>query len=156
MNRSIVRACVVAVMAAAPIVVDAQAKAAEPLAAYKEYLDALAKATSLEALLPYYTKELSNGLRKMPKDMQVNYLKMNKHEIKDLKVTKENVSANKAEFHMTGKDAAGNDLSGRATLVKEGGGWRIDDFAWVGPPVKGPGPSVTSRNIGVAGSATTH
>lgn len=114
----------------------AQPKAVDPLSAYKEYLAVLAKATTLEPLIPYYTKELGDGLRKMPKDMQANYLKMNKREIKDLKVTKQNVTASKAEFEMTGKDAAGNDLAGTATLVKEGGGWKVDDFAWAGPPPK--------------------
>jgi hypothetical protein len=139
MNRSVALACALTMtmIVVVSLPVSTQPKATEPFAAYKEYLDALAKATTLEALLPYYTKELSDGLRKMPKDMQGNYLKMNKREIRDLKVTKQTVDANKAEFHLTGKDAAGNDLTGSATLVKEGGGWRIDDFAWVGPPAKG-------------------
>lgn len=120
-----------------PHAMGAQAKATDPIAAYKEFLAALGKATSLESLLPYYTKELSGGMRKMSKDMQANYLKMNKREIKDLKITKQNISGDKAEFEMTGKDASGQDLSGSATMVKEGGGWKVDDFAWIGPPPKG-------------------
>ena len=125
-----------ATIAAAPLAA-AQAKATDPLDAYKEYLAVLAKATTLDSLLPYYTKELSDGLRKMPKDMQANYLKMNKQAVTGLKVTKQDVTATKASFELTAKDTSGQDLKGTAALVKEGGAWKVDDFAWIGPPPKG-------------------
>jgi hypothetical protein len=120
-----------------PRVAESQAKATDPLEAYKEYLGVLAKATSLDPLLPYFTKELSDGYRKMPTDMQGNFLKMNKRIVSDLKVTKQSVTANKADFQLTAKDSDGNAVTGSATLIKEGGVWKIEDFAWAGPPHKG-------------------
>jgi uncharacterized protein DUF4878 len=98
---------------------------------YQKYLAVLAKADSLQSLFPYYTKELSSGLSKMPKDMQANYLKMNRRTLTDVKVTKQQVDANKARLEMTAKAADGRETSGAATLVKEGGAWKIDDEAWV-------------------------
>lgn len=119
------------------VVAAARAQANDPLAVYKQYLNVLAKASSLEALLPYYTKELSTGLGKMPKDMQANYLKMNRRTLTDLKVTKQDVGADKARFEMTAKSADGSPTSGSATLIKEGGAWKIDDEAWVANIPKG-------------------
>ena len=57
----------------------------------------LAKAESLEQLLPYYTRELADGLATMPKEMQGNYLKMDRRVLTDIKVTKEAVTATKAD-----------------------------------------------------------
>lgn len=135
MSRNGVTRLVIAIMfsALASQVAGAQAKSDDPVAVYKEYLGVLAKATSLDPLLPYFTKELADGMRKMPKDMQGNYLKMNKRVVNDLKVTKQTVTAAKADLEMTAKDAAGQAMTGTATLVKEGGAWKVDDFAWAGP-----------------------
>jgi hypothetical protein len=111
----------------------AQTSQSDPLEFYKGYLGVLAKAKSLDELVPYYVKELADGLRKMPKDMQGNYLKMNARTLTDLKVTKQTVSEDKAEFQMTAKTPAGTETTGTATLVKEGGGWKVEDEAWATP-----------------------
>lgn len=108
----------------------AQGTQADPLEFYKGYLGVLAKATTLDELLPYYTKELADGLRKMPKEMQGNYLKMNVRQLTDLKVTKRSVTASKAEYQFTAKTPKGTETSGGATLVKEGGAWKVDDEQW--------------------------
>jgi hypothetical protein len=121
----------------ASVTLGAQTKSDDPVAVYKEYLGVLAKATTLDPLLPYFTKELADGMRKMPKDMQDNYLKMNKRVVNDVKVTKQTVTADKADLEMTAKDGGGQAMTGTATLVKEGGAWKVDDFAWAGPPPKG-------------------
>jgi hypothetical protein len=136
MNRLSVKTVLVAVLlsALASITLGAQSKSDDPVAVYKEYLSVLAKATSLDPLLPYFTKELADGMRKMPQDMHANYLKMNKRVVNDVKVTKQRVTATQAELEMTAKDATGQSLTGTATLVREGGGWKVEDFAWVGPP----------------------
>ncbi len=111
----------------------AQAPDADALATYKDYLKVLANAKTLEELLPFYTKELADGLRKMPADMQGNYLKMNARTLTDLQVTKQDVSSDKAEFQLTAKTPAGDATSGSATLVKEDGRWKVDDEAWAAP-----------------------
>lgn len=107
-----------------------QAASSDPLEFYREYQAVLAKAKSLDPLLPYYTKEVSTGLGKMPKEMQANYLKMNARTLTDLKVTKQTIDANRAVFEMSARTHDGP-ASGKVTLVKEGGAWKVDDDAWV-------------------------
>ena len=138
MSRSGVKRVLVAAMFSllASLTSGAQSKSEDPVAVYKEYLGVLAKATTLDPLLPYFTKELADGMRKMPKDMQDNYLKMNKRVVNDLKVTKQTVAATRADLEMVAKDAGGQAFTGTATLLKEGGAWKVDDFAWAGPPPK--------------------
>jgi hypothetical protein len=129
------RLAVVAAVYLATVVASlpAQAPPADPLATYKQYLAVLAKAKTLDELLPYYTKELADGLRKMPAEMRANYLKMNARTLTDLKVTKQTVTADKAEFEMSAKTQAGAATNGTATLLKEGGGWKVEDEAWATP-----------------------
>ena len=78
----------------------------------------------------HYTKDLADGLRKMPKEMQGNYLKMRSRSLTDLKVTKQTVTASKAEYLLTAKTPKGTETTGGATLVKEGGAWKVDDEQW--------------------------
>jgi hypothetical protein len=111
----------------------AQAPELDPLATYKQYLTVLAKAKTLDELLPYYTKELAEGLRKMPADMQANYLKMNARTLTNLQVTKQDVGTDKAEFQLTAQTPSGVATAGAATLVKEDGRWKIDDESWAAP-----------------------
>jgi len=113
---------------------EAQTNASDPLQFYKGYLAVLAKAKSLDELLPYYTRELADGLRKMPAEMQANYIKMNAHALTDLKVTKQKVDSSKAVFEMSAKTADGRETTGSATLVKEGGAWKVEDESWAAPP----------------------
>ena len=130
MRMAVVAALYLAILATG---LQAQAPNPDPLATYKQYLTVLAKAKTLQELLPFYTKQLADGLRKMPADMQGNYLKMNARTLTDLKVTKQNVTGDKAEFQMTAKTPAGAATTGSATLVKEGGAWKVDDESWAGP-----------------------
>lgn len=106
----------------------------DPLEFYKGYLVVLAKAKTLDELLPYYGKDLAASLGKMPKEMQGNYLKMNARVLTDLQVTRQSGDANRAQFEMTAKTADGSATSGTAVLVREGGGWKVDNEAWIGPP----------------------
>ena len=103
----------------------------DPLEFYREYQAILGKAKSLDPLLPYYTKDLSTGLAKMPKEMQANYVKMNSRKLSDLKVTRQTVGASKAVFEMTATTEDGRPSTGKVTLVKEKGAWKVDDDAWV-------------------------
>jgi hypothetical protein len=131
MRRAVLVGLLLAILGAG---LRAQAPDVDPLATYKQYLTVLEKAKTLDELLPYYTNELAEGLRKMPADMQANYLKMNARTLTDLQVTKQDVSADKAEFQLTAQTPAGP-TAGTATLVKEDGRWKVDDEAW-GAPAK--------------------
>jgi hypothetical protein len=113
--------------------VDARQTPSGPMDTYKAYLQVLAKAETLDQLLPYYTKGLADGLSKMPKEMQGNYLQMNRRVLKDVKVTRETVTASRAEYDLTAVTGDGKHIAGKAILVKEGGSWKIDEDAWALP-----------------------
>jgi hypothetical protein len=117
-------------LASTVTVAAAQTPPADPLEFYESYLAVLAKATSLDQLLPFYTKELATGLQGMPKDMQGNYLKMNVRVLTNLKVIKQTVTADRARYEFEATLADGRPTNGSASLVKEGGAWKVDDESW--------------------------
>jgi hypothetical protein len=112
-----------------------QARAAEPLDAYKAYLAAASKATAPDALFPFISSEYKSMLQQAPKEEVAKMLKMGiaKQGLSDLKVTSQKVEGNKAILELTGKLADGRSSSGKATMVKEGGDWKLDEDAWATP-----------------------
>ena len=112
-----------------------QARAAEPLDAYKAYLAAASKATTPDALFPFISTEYKSMLQQAPKEEVAKMLKMGiaKQGLSDLKVTSQKSEGNKAILEMTGKIADGRASSGKATLVKEGGDWKLDEDGWATP-----------------------
>ena len=112
-----------------------QARAGEPLDAYKAYLAAASKATAPDALFPFISSEYKAMLQQAPKEEVAKMLKMSiaKQGLTDLKVTSQKVEGNKAILELTGKLADGRSSSGKATMVKEGGDWKLDEDAWATP-----------------------
>jgi len=112
-----------------------QARGAEPLDAYKAYLAAASKATAPDALFPFISSEYKSMLQQAPKEEVAKMLKMGiaKQGLSDLKVTSQKVEGNKAILELTGKLADGRASSGKVTLVKEGGDWKLDEDAWATP-----------------------
>ena len=112
-----------------------QARAAEPLDAYKAYLAAASKATAPEDLFPFISSEYKSMLRQAPKEEVAKMIKMGiaKQGLSDLKVTGQKIEGNKAILELTGKLADGRASSGKATMVKEGGDWKLDEDAWATP-----------------------
>jgi hypothetical protein len=112
-----------------------QARAGEPLDAYKAYLAAASKATAPDALFPFVSSEYKSMLQQAPKEEVAKMLKMSiaKQGLSDLKVTSQKVEGNKAILELTGKLADGRSSSGKATMVKEGGDWKLDEDAWATP-----------------------
>jgi len=112
-----------------------QARAAEPLDAYKAYLAAASKATAPDALFPFVSSEYKSMLQQAPKEEVAKMLKMSiaKQGLSDLKVTSQKIDGNKAILELTGTLADGRSSSGKATMVKEGGDWKLDEDAWATP-----------------------
>ena len=106
-----------------------------PLDAYKAYVDAAAKATAPEALFPFVSKEFKGILEHAPKTEVAKMISMHiaKQKLTNIKVTSQKVDASKAELQMTGTLVDGRNTSGSATLVKEGGEWKLDEDAWATP-----------------------
>jgi hypothetical protein len=111
------------------------ARAAEPLDAYKAYLAAASKATAPDALFPFISSEYKSMLQQAPKEEVAKMIKMGiaKQGLSDLKVTSQKMEGNKAILELTGTLADGRASSGKATMVKEGGDWKLDEDAWATP-----------------------
>jgi hypothetical protein len=110
-------------------------RAAEPLDAYKAYLGAAAKATTPEALFPLISAEYKALLQQAPETEVAKMLEMSiaKQGLTDLKVVSKKDDSNKAVLELTGKTSDGRASSGKATLVKEGDAWKLDEDAWATP-----------------------
>ena len=109
--------------------------AKSPLDAYAAYLTAASKATTAEALFPFISNEYKTMLQKAPKGEVEKMLKAHiaKDKLTDIKVTSEKVDVNKAVLELTAKTGDGRPTSGKVTMVKEGGEWKLDDDAWATP-----------------------
>ena len=107
-----------------------------PFEVYKAYLEVFSKATSLDAVLPYYSKEFRGLLEKQAASEREAYFKNNiaKENLTEIKVTKDRTEGSKAVLEMTANTGDGRTATGSATLLKEGGEWKIDEDAWVTPP----------------------
>ena len=113
----------------------ASAQARTPLDAYKAYLDAASKATTPDALFPHVSKEYKALLQNAPKDQVEKMLKMSiaKEKLQDITVTSQQVGASKAVLEFKAKTGDGRPTTGKATMVKEGGAWKLDEDAWATP-----------------------
>jgi len=116
-----------------PIPVGAQGRT--PLDAYKAYLDAASKATTPDALFPFISQEYKTLLQKAPKAEVEKMLKMSiaKEKLQDIAVTSQQVGASKAVLELKAKTGDGRPTTGKVTMVKEGGAWKLDEDAWATP-----------------------
>ena len=74
-------------------------------------------------------------LQSAPKTEVEKMLKMSiaKEKLTDIVVTNQKVDATKAVLELTAKTGDGRATSGKVTMVKEGGAWKMDDDAWATP-----------------------
>jgi len=103
-----------------------------PTQAYNAYRAALLKATKLAEVLPFLSAEYRGMLTSRPKKDQPMWLDRLRDigNTKDLKITKESVSGNKATLEATGTSPRGNAMKGKISLVKEDGSWKLDEEGW--------------------------
>ena len=103
-----------------------------PVETYMAYLDACAKATSLDAVLPYFTAEMEAGWKKAPKAQQDNFFKfkIKGENLSDVKVVTQKTEGKKTRLTLTAKTAAGRQATGDVTMVQEGTAWKVDEDAW--------------------------
>jgi hypothetical protein len=95
---------------------------------YQAYRKVFAKAQKIEDLLPMMAANRRAQVDKTPADerkMMFEMLKEMTAEQGDVKVLKETATANGAELAVQAKNG-----SGTVTLVKEGGGWKLDKESW--------------------------
>ena len=113
----------------------AAAQGRTPLDAYKAYLEAASKATTPDALFPFISQEFKTLLQKAPKVEVEKMLKMSiaKEKLQDIAVTRQQVGASKAVLELKAKTGDGRSTTGKASMVKEGGAWKLDEDAWATP-----------------------
>jgi predicted nucleotide-binding protein (sugar kinase/HSP70/actin superfamily) len=77
-------------------------------------------------------------LQSAPKAEVDKMLKMSiaKDKLTDITVVSQKVDATKAVFELTAKTGDGRATSGKVTMVKEGGAWKMDEDAWATQPKK--------------------
>jgi hypothetical protein len=98
---------------------------------YMGYLKTFGKATSIDELLPFMSKQRVAQVKGTPADERAMMFEMIKEMgAKDVKVVKETPSATGATLETTGSDPSGGAMKGTVTLVKEAGAWKIDKEAW--------------------------
>jgi hypothetical protein len=102
-----------------------------PTQSYVEYQAVLAEATKLREVLPYLSAPYRAMLESRPKEDQPVWLKRLKESaVTGLKVTKETLAGDKCTLEATGTSARGNAVTGKISLVKQGGAWKLDEEGW--------------------------
>jgi hypothetical protein len=99
---------------------------------YQEYLTAFEKAKKIEDILPYMAAENRKQAEATPKadrDKMFGLLKMMGHQ--NVKVLKEeHATDGKTILTVEGIDSDKAKSSGKVTIVKEGGAWKIGEESW--------------------------
>ena len=110
-----------------------------PAKVYMEFQSTLKNARSLSEILPYLADEQVKEVKQMGEpDALLPALKSLTPE--NLKLVGQDVKADKASLQLTG-DIDGSPSTGTATLVMEGGKWKIMAEAWSDAPEPSPSPS---------------
>jgi hypothetical protein len=99
-----------------------------PTEFYQAYRKTFAKAQKIEELIPMMAASRRAEVEKTPADERKMIFDMLKEMTADqgeIKVVKETATAKGAELAVESKNGVGT-----VTLVKEGGGWKLDKESW--------------------------
>ena len=99
---------------------------------YLEYQKAFDKATKVEEILPYLTKERRAQVEKTPAAERAQMFELMKTlgTLKDLKVVKETKTQTGYELEATAIDGDGSPSTGTIQIVQEGKDWKVDKERW--------------------------
>jgi len=122
----------IAVAAAALLAPALRAQTETATQFYQKYLAAFAKATKVEDILPFMAEKNRKQAEATPKEdreKMFGLLKILAHH--DVKVLKEERGADGSTIlSVTGVDDDKKAGTGKVTLVKEGGAWKIGEESW--------------------------
>ena len=113
---------------AAPALITAAQGTQSATEFYQAYRKAFAKAQKMEDLLPMMAANRRAEMEKTPADerkMMFGMLKEMTAEQGDVKVLKESATKTGVELALETKNEKGT-----ASIVKEGGGWKLDKESW--------------------------
>jgi hypothetical protein len=128
-------AMLLALLASAPAAAQLPAaKAKTGTEFYTAYLDAFAKATTIDDLSPWLAKEQREQIAATPADqrkMMFGMIKEMSSDNTDVTVLKETPTAIGADLDVQAvSKASKGKVNGKITLVKEGGEWKVAKEAW--------------------------
>jgi len=110
----------------------AQKTAQTPTQFYMEYRDAWAKAKSIDALLPYLSKDGRAEIEATPPDKRQMMFEMMKMmgNMSNVKVLKETPQGDGYLLDLTGTGADKSPLTGSAEIITEGGALKLKRESW--------------------------
>jgi hypothetical protein len=104
---------------------------------YKEYREALAKATKVEEVLPFLARESRARVEKTPEDQRSRVLaiiKLSSEEILELTVVRETKTETGTRLDVRGITGSGEDATGTVDMVREEGTFRVGKEDWTPAP----------------------
>ena len=127
-GQAVTLAVLVAMMSAS---VDAQA--GEGAKFYAEYSAVLAKAKSVDEIVPFLSKSRTAMVQKTPASEMTKMLGMIQiMQPKGVKIVKETTTATGAVLEVTGTGEGGASQTGTVTLVREDSRLKLDKESWKG------------------------
>jgi 3-keto-L-gulonate-6-phosphate decarboxylase len=101
----------------------------DPAAAYAAYFNAMKEATSVSQLAPHLTKAKADEIASTPEAEQAMMLEMIKSfSPEDYSIVNQEVTGDIAILHLS--VPSDESTTGTATLLKQGGAWKIDKVSW--------------------------
>jgi Domain of unknown function (DUF4878) len=99
---------------------------------YLEYRTAFDKATKIDDVLPYMSKQRADQVAATPADERAKMFELIKMmgAITDVKILKETKTAEGATLTVEALDPEKKKTSGTVKVIKEGGAWKLDGESW--------------------------
>jgi Domain of unknown function (DUF4878) len=115
---------------ASPTTLAAQTKTASQF--YTDYRTAFDKATKIDDVLPYMSKERADQVAATPADERAKMFEMIKMmgTLTEVKIVKEAKTTEGATLTVEAVDPDKKKTTGTVKIIKEGGAWKLDEESW--------------------------
>ena len=99
---------------------------------YMDYRTAFDKATKIDDVLPYMSKQRADQVAATPADERAKMFEMIKMmgTLTEVKIVKEAKTAEGATLTVEALDPDKKKTTGTVKIIKEGGGWKLDEESW--------------------------
>jgi hypothetical protein len=98
---------------------------------YLDYQGVFQKATKVDELIPYMSKERADQINSTPADERGKMFEFSKMmAMSDVKVVKETKTTSGATLNVEGVDPDKKKATGVITVIKENGAWKLDQESW--------------------------
>jgi len=123
---------IVALCAAVALCVPIAAQSKTASQFYMDYRTAFDKASKIDDVLPYMSKQRADQVAATPADERAKMFEMIKMmgAITDVKILKETKTAEGATLTVEALDPDKKKTTGTVKVIKEGGAWKLDGESW--------------------------